>query len=203
MKQIVDVHHPNLDADAARPGADQVLLAARAERAAQEAVDLGADRLDRGAAARGRHAASSSRSTSRSSARCSRTSRTPTRSTRYRRARRHAARRSWTRPRPALQPVAGAEAACSSTSSTGCATSGVPVGDPGVAGRSCGAREGPARLEPDGFYHLVARLPREERDLLRRLRPRVRARLQRRRGRARRSPTSCSSGCATRRTSRS
>ena len=42
---------------AARPGADQVLLAARAERAAQEAVDVGADRLDRGAAALGRHAA--------------------------------------------------------------------------------------------------------------------------------------------------
>ena len=50
MKRIVAVHHPHLEAAAARSGADQVLLAARAERAAQAAVDLGADRLDRGAA---------------------------------------------------------------------------------------------------------------------------------------------------------
>ena len=89
---------------AARSGADQVLLAARAERAAQEAVDLRADRLDQRAAALRHQPWTSSRRTSRSSARCSRRSRTSTRS----RATTSGAASypdALGRPRAALQPV--------------------------------------------------------------------------------------------------
>ena len=55
MQEIVDVHHPNLDATLL----DQVLIKfywlRGPDRAAQEALDLRADRLDLGAAALGNH----------------------------------------------------------------------------------------------------------------------------------------------------
>ena len=70
MKQIVAVHHPHLKTQLARPGAAEVLLAARAERAAQEAFHQRADRLDRGACSAPASATTTSSSTSRSSARC-------------------------------------------------------------------------------------------------------------------------------------
>ena len=120
MKRIVDVHHPNLEAQLLDQVLDQVLLAARAERAAQEAVDVGARRLDRRAAPRRRRRSTSSRRTSRSWARCSRPSRTARRSTptasaaaSSRRAGATSARGTTSRRR--RRP------ACSSTSSTGSA----------------------------------------------------------------------------------
>ena len=75
---------------------------------------------------------------------------------------------------------------------------GVPVAIQEWLAFLAGARARAPRLEPAALLPPGARLPGEERDLLRRLRPGVRARLQGRRGRARRRRHRRAAGVAAR-----